>query len=274
MRVALLAGGSSVLCEIIFSSPDCSRREIPHLSGKGFTWMERMDPKLMKRNTTLPIVAAGFLLITSGGVRANLIPDGSFESPVTAPGLSSVRPAGWTGYGSFVGGLVHGPGVMQGSFQYPDPFDGDQFVDIGVGEIVTSFTVATPGDYILKWYDNSLITGGNGSYGVEIRDGTLATVISTAYSYSYLTPSPPWRELTLDLPALAAGSYTLKFGPGTTHTYLDNVSLEARQAVAAPDGGSTASLLGLALGAVIGLASKMSSAPEKHHDLPPHGHGR
>ena len=35
-------------------------------------------------------------------------------------------------------------------------------------------------------------------------------VISTAYSYSYLTPSPPWRDLTLDLPALAAGSYQQK----------------------------------------------------------------
>ncbi len=207
----------------------------------------------MKSQPTISTTVAVILTVTGANAHANLITTGGFESPVAPAGLSSVRPDGWTGFGSFVGGLVHGSGVAQGSFQYPNPFDGDQFVDIGVGEVVTSFVVATAGDYILKWHDNSLITGWNGSYGVEIRDGTQAAVASAGYSYSYLTPSPPWRELTLELSGLAAGNYTLKFGPGTTHTYLDGVSVEPRDVVAAPDGGNTAFLLGFSFAAIIVL---------------------
>ena len=201
------------------------------------------------------------LFLTAGcllsSVNANLITNGSFESPVAAPGLSSVRPSGWSGFGSFVGGLVHGPGVVQGgAFYYPDPLDGDQFVDIGVGEVVAQFTVATPGDYLLKWHDNSLITGWNGSYGVEIKDSALATVVFAAYSYAYLTQSPPWRELTLDLAGLAAGTYSLKFGPGTTHTYLDDVSVEAKFAIPTPDGGNVGCLLGTAFFGIAALAKR------------------
>ncbi|MGE3309772.1 MAG: hypothetical protein AB7O66_07365, partial [Limisphaerales bacterium] len=178
------------------------------------------------------------------------------------PGLSSVRPSGWSGYGSFVNGLVHGPGVVQGGFQYPNPHDGDQFVDIGTGEMTAPFTVATPGDYTLSWYDNSLITGWLGSYGVTIQDSTANTVASASYSYYYLAQSPPWRELILDLPDLAAGSYTLTFGPGTTHTYIDGLSLVANQAAALPDGANTAALIGLAVlaGTALSMRGKGMSA--------------
>lgn len=207
----------------------------------------------MKRKASLGIVVAGLLTISGGGLHAALIINGSFESPVVPAGLSSGRPDGWSGTGSFGNGLVHGPGVVQGSWQYPDPFEGDQFVDIGTGSLVAPFTVTTAGDYVLKWYDNSLITGWNGGYGVEIRDSALATVVSTAYSYSYLTQSPPWRELTLELPALDVGSYTLSFGPGTTYTFLDNVSLAPMAVVPEPDGRSLAALFGLAFSAVGGL---------------------
>lgn len=210
----------------------------------------------------LHLCAAAVLTTGSANIYANLITNGSSESPVVAPGLSSVRPDGWSGYGSFVGGLVHGSGVSQGSFLYPNPYQGDQFVDIGTGELTAPFTVTTPGDYSLKWFDNSLITGWNGSYAVEITDSSLAVVLSKAYSYSYLVQSPPWRELSLDLPALPAGNYTVKFGPGTTHTYIDDVSVNLKQlTVATPDSGSTAFLLGIAL---LGLLPLVKSVGPKH----------
>lgn len=201
-----------------------------------------------KRKSPTELLVLAGLLIVPAKLSANLISNGSFESPAGVPGLNSTRPTGWSGFGSFVNGLVHGPGVVLGSaFHYPDPFDGDQFVDIGTGSLTAAFTVTTPGEYLLTWRDNSLTTGWNGSYGVEIKDSSSATVLFTAYSYSYVTPSPPWRALALVLPHLAAATYTLTFGPGTTYTFLDGVSVDLRPETPTPDSGSTAPLLATAL---------------------------
>lgn len=211
-----------------------------------------MNSTLFSRIRLLAL--AGWLILPAP-LSANLITNGSFESPVGAPGLNSTRPTGWLGFGSFVNGLVHGPGVVQSSaFFYPDPFDGDQFVDIGTGSLIASFTVITPGEYLLEWHDNSLIKGWNGGYNVDIKDSSSATILSTAYSYSYLTQSPPWRALSLVLPHLAADTYTLTFGPGTTYTFLDGVSVNLQPGTPTPDSGSTAPLLATALLGAIALS--------------------
>jgi hypothetical protein len=206
------------------------------------------------------LVACTFLAV--GQSHANLISNGSFESPAEATGLSSVRPAGWTGFAGFGNGLVNGPALAAGGPTiYPAALDGSQYVDIGAGELVTQFTVADPGDYRLSWFDNSLITGANGSYSLEIKDASSAKIVSTAYSYSYLTPSPPWRELSLDISNLAIGTYTLAFGPGTSFTFLDNVSLDSKTvSTAAPDSGSTGILL---LSACLGMSTLVRTGKRK-----------
>ncbi len=211
----------------------------------------RSKPGNAMKNTPysrIRFLALAGVLILPAKLSANLITNGSFESPAGTPGLNSTRPTGWSGFGSFVNGLVHGPGVVQSSaFFYPDPFDGDQFVDIGTGSLIASFTVITPGEYLLEWHDNSLIKGWNGGYNVDIKNSSSATILSTAYSYSYLTQSPPWRALSLVLPYLAADTYTLTFGPGSTFTFLDALSLELQPGVPVSDGGTTAPLLATAL---------------------------
>ena len=79
---------------------------------------------------------------------------------------------------------------------------------------------------MLTWFDNSLTTGWNGSYGLLAKDSSLATVSSTVYSYSYLGPAA-WKKRSLELSDLVAGTYTVSYSPGTSYTFLDNVSLDA-----------------------------------------------
>lgn len=177
------------------------------------------------------------LLLTPAEAEANLLSNGSFESPVGSVGLNSGRPTGWTGFGGFANGLIN-----LSVANYPSPQDGDQFVNIGTGSLVQPFTVAIPGDYLLKWFDNSLTTGWNGSYGVEVRDSSSSIVDFMAYSYSY-SGSSPWRELSLNLPGLTAGSYTLTFGPGTSLTFMDNVSLDQIIAPPVPESGSIGAVI-------------------------------
>ena len=180
--------------------------------------------------------------LTVSTASANLISNGSFESPVgpVTPGVNSVRPTGWSGYSSFPSGIINGTLA-----NFPAPQNGNQFVNIASGDLVQAFNVVTPGDYLLTWFDNSLTSGWNGSYGVLVQDSSLATVSSTAYSYAYLG-SAPWQTRSLDLPDLTAGTYTLTYGPGTSFTFLDNVVLDLKTTTSVPDAGSTAGLLGFA----------------------------
>jgi hypothetical protein len=174
----------------------------------------------------------------------SIISNGSFESPVGSPGLNSGRPTDWSGFGSFVNGVING-----NIANFPAPQDGNQFVNIGAGELVHAFTVVTPGDYSLTWFDNTLTSGNNGSYGLRVQDSSLTTVSFTAYSYNY--SGTDWHARSLNLLGLSAGTYTLTYGPGTSFTLLDNVALDLKTTTSVPDAGSTAGLLSLA---VIGMA--------------------
>ena len=56
----------------------------------------------------------------------------------------------WLTYLGSLNGLINGPGVTDGmGAGYPAPQDGNQFVDIGKGELSQTFTVITTGDYSL-----------------------------------------------------------------------------------------------------------------------------
>jgi hypothetical protein len=199
---------------------------------------------LTRRTRSLSVISVAVgsltLLAPPAANAISLISNGSFESPVgpVSPGLNSARPTGWSGFGSFSSGVINGTLA-----NFPAPQDGNQFVNIGNGELVQAFTVVTPGDYSLTWFDNTLTSGNNGSYGVRVSDGFLTTSF-TAYSYNY--SGAPWHARSLDLNNLTAGTYTLTYTPGTSFTFLDNVVLDLKTTTSVPETGSTAGLLGLA----------------------------
>ena len=85
---------------------------------------------------------------------AKLISNGSFEPPVGSAGFNSGRPTGWSGFGSFNNGVINGNVA-----NFPSPQDGNQIVNIGNGDLAHAFTVVTPGDYLLTWFDNTLTSG-------------------------------------------------------------------------------------------------------------------
>ena len=200
------------------------------------------------------LLAAGtFTLLAPSAARAtSILSNGSFESPVgpATPGANSARPTGWSGYGGFGNGVINGTLA-----NFPTPQDGNQFVNIANGELVQAFTVVTSGDYVLTWFDNTLAGGNNGSYGVRVRDSSLATVSFNPYSYNY-GAGAAWHARSLDLSGLTAGTYTLTYEPGTSFTFLDNVVLSQNAAASVPESGSTAGLLGLALGGLALLKRK------------------
>ncbi|MCC7374538.1 MAG: hypothetical protein IT581_07765 [Verrucomicrobiales bacterium] len=185
---------------------------------------------------------------------ANLISNGSFEAPVGAnhPGINNGYPTGWSGFGSMQ--VING----QPTASYPKAFDGDQYVTTANGYLTQGFTVSDADDFILRWYENTLTTGWNGSYGVRLRDASSATVTFQAFSYS-TTGASPWRQREIDL-ALTPGQYTLEFEPGTSFTFLDLVTLDAVPSNAVPDSGGPLGLLGMALGGLHWLVRRPRAA--------------
>lgn len=171
-----------------------------------------------------------------------IISNGSFELPVASPGVHSGYPTSWSGYGNM--SIINGTVANN-----PTPQDGNQFVNIDSGSLVQRFTIATPGDYLLTWFDNTYTSGNNGSYSVLLEDSSLTRVSFTAYSYNY--SGAAWHARSLDLNNLMAGTYTLTYGPGTSATFLDNVVLDMKTTTSVPDSGNTAGLLGLAF---VGMA--------------------
>lgn len=151
--------------------------------------------------------------------RANIILNGSFESPNIEANFSQQPPTDWVSEGTFDPVIVHGN--VSG---YPSPEDGNQFVDIAYEGSPTpigqSFGVGTGGMYQLTWYDNAL---NDPAYTVEILDSGSTTITSAQISFS---PTGPWNARSLSL-TLSPGTYTLEFTPGglSLDVLLDNVSL-------------------------------------------------
>jgi hypothetical protein len=164
---------------------------------------------------------------------ANLIQNGSFESPVVPANtsVSYVSPTSWQGSGQFE--------IFNGAAQapiYPGPEDGQQCVNVaggggGVGQgfLSQAFTVSSPGTYVLTWFDNTG-NGGPGStapYSVTVFNGGGGTVANQDLNLSG-NGIPGWvqRSMTLNL---STGTYTLQFrsrqGPYGLATMLDNVRL-------------------------------------------------
>lgn len=203
-----------------------------------------------KRNRVIPLaasVACCWMLTSPPLAHANLLQNGSFESPdLVLDGLYGAVQTDWTAGAYVFRGALGGV--------WPAPQDGAQFVDIGFGSAYTlsqTFTLAVSGAYLLSWHDNA----GNGfshNYGVEIDASTEGTYSGTGTS--------AWTSRSLGL-VLSAGSHTLTFVGGSGFdTLLDNVSLVADSTSAVPEAGSSLGFLGTAL-AGLGLLRRKRRSP-------------
>lgn len=187
------------------------------------------------------ILAVSAALSTATAGHAQIVVNGGFEA--TTFGF----PDGWSGnpFVVFVGD-IDGPGG------WPAPQEGNQFVDIGYGELSPdvpaftlwqSVTITTPGDYRLDWHHNTHDDTGPGSgfanYRAALLDAADAPVAQGLFDpgnfgvwgYALLTAT------------LEAGVYTVKFSSGPASgrdTLLDNVSLTL-----VPEPGAWAALGGL-----------------------------
>ncbi|MFN0066984.1 MAG: PEP-CTERM sorting domain-containing protein [Limisphaerales bacterium] len=187
------------------------------------------------------ILAATAALSTATAGHAAVLVNGSFEA--TTFGF----PDGWSGnpFVVFVGD-IDGPGG------WPGPQDGDQFIDIGYGEIspgVPAFvlsqtvTITTPGDYRLDWYHNTFSDTGPGSgvanYHAAILNADDGTGVEDLFDPGNFGV---WGQRSLTT-TLEAGEYTVTFSSGPfsgRDTLLDNVTLTL-----VPEPGAWAALGGL-----------------------------
>jgi len=197
------------------------------------------------------LLAVGFSTSIAVPVaRANLLSNGSFESPVVSANnvTLGILPTGWTQAGTSL------PGIFNGNVSgWPSPQNGNQFVDIGNAGINAAisqgFTVITSGSYQLTWFDNTG-TGLAAAYKVELLNSSSVVVATASES---LTGTSLWNSRSLT-GTLGIGNYTLKFTPTADRDHLfdsllDNVSLSA--AVPEPSTYIAGMLLLLPLGAGI-----------------------
>jgi hypothetical protein len=178
------------------------------------------------------------LIAGAHSAQANLIQNGSFESPVT-PTNSIARDVTvplWSNPLVIFNGSING--------LWPLAFHGSQFADIGNDASLPghgqSFVVGTAGNYTLSWAENT------GYYGTETAATSpyLVTITGGVLSQSFDAFNfGTWQVKSLSL-YFAVGNYTLHFAPqgdfGGYDTLIDAVSLTS---ASVPD--QTSSVLAL-----------------------------
>ncbi len=161
----------------------------------------------------------------------NVILNGSFESPsIPANSILQATPDSWLGDSQPV--IVNGD-ISPG---YPLPQDGQQFVSLGhfpglpqAASLSQAFTVISPGNYILSWFDSSEFNGPAASapYTVIVTDSVAGNVVSENYD-SNATTLRAWTPRSIAL-TLDPDTYTLRFvsnqAPSGESTLIDNVIL-------------------------------------------------
>jgi hypothetical protein len=166
-------------------------------------------------------------ILGSSTTRAQIIKNGSFESPEVARNSyeTGLAPSGWS-YAGPAGAVVNGdPGAV-----WPLPIHGSQFVDIGnssVYQLKQLFSIEKTGDYVLSWFDAAITPSAR--YTVAVLNSSAQQVASTSYdAYHSGTPRPVWQQRSLSM-RLAAGQFTLAFTGGDNSSasdqLIDNVAL-------------------------------------------------
>lgn len=194
---------------------------------------------MMKRNLLTAVTLALAPLVWTPAARANLIDNGSFETPIVPTGsftnftVGSAALTGWTVVGPAGDNVSIVGAFTQNGVSFPAE-DGNQWLDLtGDGsnsaEGVSQSVATTAGDlYSLSYYVGS--TSGGGIFG-----DTSTVIVSLDGVPTYIdtnaTPSPTtqdWEEFTHDFVASGA-STTLAFqndDPSSDNDNgLDNVVL-------------------------------------------------
>ncbi len=197
----------------------------------------------------LPLFLVAFILGSADRSDANLIVNGSFESP----GQSS-----WGLYDEITGWTSGGGNPIEiglGDIYGVTGFHGANVLELdstGNATVSQDVTITQAGTYQLSFLAALRAGVDASSQGFSLAFGNLL---------SFMAPPPASTALTSYVfnITMAPGTYRLSFsGTGTSDSYgtvIDNVQLN-RNAV--PDGGVTATLLGLAL-AGVGAFRRMTS---------------
>lgn len=190
------------------------------------------------------ILASVLCMLVVAPAMANLVDNGSFETPVVpvnsftriAAGSSALSP--WS---------VGGAGIDLKQTGYLPAQDGLNSVDLNAvdsGSVSQDITFLTDG-----WYELSFYMAGNpGISGTKTMDVTLGSLVDE--SLSYLDPGVNWTPYSYVFFA-TAGTQTLTFvstNGGEAGPTLDNVSIEETVEPVVP-------LPGAALLAIMGLGT-------------------
>lgn len=156
---------------------------------------------------------------------ANILDNGSFESPALADGVAaSVTPTAWQWVGS--PGFVINP--ASGSIP---AFDGAQFADLGntsAFSLRQDFSIAVGGSYDLTWHDNAAASFQEAPYTVVVSGASAGTRYDANEGIDGTWNA---RALRLDL---EPGIHSIVFSPAdipgplpAQDRFIDQVSLVA-----------------------------------------------
>lgn len=208
----------------------------------------------------------------------NLLVNGSFESPAISSNsyLTLVSPTGWLDGARLVNS--GGTGWVEYYYLVPPAEEGQQYVDIDNDArlfnktLSQTFTIGTPGDYKLSWYDNTYYENvpSRANYDVTITNADGNLVVSNYLSTGHYTSGASisndwgWASQSEEL-NLRAGTYTLLFngddGSSGYDVLIDNISLLLAQPLLPPSISVQPTNFTASSGATATLAVTAAGAP-------------
>lgn len=189
------------------------------------------------------MMVGAWLVAAAPAQAAEMLQDGSFETPVWTPG-NYVYPLGLFGSWSYAGPALvaaTGSNAWYGATP-PSGQDGAQFVALQQSGILSQSFTASASSATLSWIDTNRIGyGGNQTYDVRLAAKTLGSYATFA--------GQPFATRTVAVTGLTVGqSYTLSFvgtnmNGGDNTSFIDKVSLMGTTAAAVPEPASWALMI-------------------------------
>ena len=186
------------------------------------------------RNTITVLVGASLVLISSNGI-AQIISNGSFESPAIPDGTYHAPPPT-----SWIGGVFldnpNATGKMAGlGFTWPQAANGQQYIDIGdtaSTALSQAFVLTGTGTFTLSWQDNTglnIIPGyQTAPYAVRLVNGSAQQVF--IHNFDSWRASGVWQARSI-AQALSSDTYTISFTSlnyfNGTDTLIDTVQISS-----------------------------------------------